>query len=69
MTGEFAHIRGNRLVADHQDAKELLEKLGSEPKRGKGDVFSVNASICSILINKNDTNLPQCPFLLAGASR
>jgi hypothetical protein len=40
ISKDFAHIEGNTLVPDHQDAKELLEKLGSNPKHEKGDVFS-----------------------------
>jgi len=34
-----AHLEGDTLVADTEDAKELLEKLGSTPKHVKGDIF------------------------------
>jgi hypothetical protein len=40
ISKDFAHIEGNTLVPDHQDAKELLEELGSQPRHEKGDVFS-----------------------------
>lgn len=39
ISKQDAHIEGDRLVPDSTDAKELLEKLGSEPKLIKGDVF------------------------------
>jgi hypothetical protein len=34
-----AHIEGERLVPDTEDAKQVLEELGSEPQHVKGDVF------------------------------
>ena len=34
-----AHLEGDTLVADTEDAKRLIETLGSKPKRVKGDVF------------------------------
>lgn len=34
-----AHIEGDTLVADIDDAKRLIEDLGSKPKHVKGDVF------------------------------
>jgi hypothetical protein len=34
-----AHIEGDTLVADTEDARKLLETLGSKPKHVKGDVF------------------------------
>lgn len=34
-----AHRDGDKLVADSQDAKNLLSKLGSEPIHQKGDIF------------------------------
>jgi hypothetical protein len=39
VSKEFAHIEGDRLVADHPDAKSLFEDLGATPKHVKGDVF------------------------------
>ena len=35
-----AHIENGRLVPDSENAKELLNNLGSVPKLLKGDVFS-----------------------------
>jgi len=40
VSKDFAHVEGDTLVADHDDAKELFEKLGSTPKHEKGDVFT-----------------------------
>jgi hypothetical protein len=34
-----AHLEGDTLVADTEDAKRLIETLGSKPKHVKGDVF------------------------------
>lgn len=34
-----AHIKGDRLIPDTDDARELLGELGSRPKRVKGDIF------------------------------
>ena len=34
-----AHMEGDTLVPDTEDAKKLIESLGSKPKHGKGDVF------------------------------
>jgi hypothetical protein len=34
-----AHIQGDTLVADTDDAKRLIESLGSKPKHVKEDVF------------------------------
>jgi len=34
-----AHIEGDTLVADTDDARSLIEDLGSKPKHVKGDVF------------------------------
>ena len=34
-----AHIEGDKLVPDTADARDLLAKLGSEPRHVKGDVF------------------------------
>ena len=40
VSKEDAHISDNLLVPDSQDAKDLLKKLGSEPKHQKGDIFT-----------------------------
>ena len=37
---DHAHREGDRLVADSKDAKNVLSKLGSEPKHVRGDRFS-----------------------------
>jgi hypothetical protein len=34
-----AHIEGDKLVPDTADVRNLLAKLGSEPRHVKGDVF------------------------------
>jgi hypothetical protein len=34
-----AHLEGDTLVADTQDARKLLGSLGSKPKHIKGDIF------------------------------
>lgn len=35
-----AHIEGERLVADTDDVRELLDNLGSKPQHVKGNVFT-----------------------------
>lgn len=39
VSKDFAHLEGKTLVPDHQEAKDLFNKLGSTPKHVKGDVF------------------------------
>ena len=39
ISKDFAHVENGRLVADHDDAQELLDRLGSTPKHVKGDFF------------------------------
>jgi hypothetical protein len=39
ISKEDAHRRGQSLVADTEDAQEVLEQLGSTPKHVKGDIF------------------------------
>jgi len=39
ISKDDAHIEGDTLVADTDDAKRLIEALGSKPKHVKGDVF------------------------------
>jgi hypothetical protein len=34
-----AHLEGDTLVGDTEDARKLIAALGSKPKRVKGDVF------------------------------
>ncbi len=34
-----AHLSGSTLVPDSQDARDLLDKLGSKPRHLKGDIF------------------------------
>jgi hypothetical protein len=41
VSKEDAHIEGETLVADSEDAKQLIESLGSKPKHVKGDIFEV----------------------------
>ncbi|HZZ98928.1 MAG TPA: hypothetical protein VFG51_03270 [Candidatus Saccharimonadia bacterium] len=40
ISKDMAHIDSGVLVADAQDAKDLLSKLGSTPIQEKGDVFT-----------------------------
>jgi hypothetical protein len=35
-----AHVQGTTLVPDTRDARELFNKLGSPPKRIRGDIFA-----------------------------
>lgn len=39
VSKEDAHIEGEALVGDSEDAKQLIESLGSKPKHVKGDIF------------------------------
>jgi hypothetical protein len=34
-----AHVEGDSLIGDTQEAKDLIKKLGSKPVHKKGDVF------------------------------
>jgi hypothetical protein len=36
---EDAHVAGNRLVGNTKDAKDIINKLGSEPVHKMGDIF------------------------------
>ena len=39
ISKEDAHLEGDTLVADTEDARSLIESLGSKPKHVKEDVF------------------------------
>lgn len=39
ISKEDAHIENDKLVPDTEDAKGILEQLGSEPKHLKADIF------------------------------
>lgn len=39
VSKKSAHLEGEKLVADTDDVMKLLDKLGSEPKHVKGDIF------------------------------
>lgn len=39
ISKDDAHIENERLVPDTDDARGILEKLGSEPKHVKADIF------------------------------
>jgi len=39
ISKEDAHIEGSTLVSDTDDAKEVIESLGTKPKHVKGDIF------------------------------
>ncbi len=39
ISKDDAHVEGNKIVPDTEDARKLLETLGSEPSFIKGDIF------------------------------
>lgn len=39
VSKEDAHVVGDMLIPDTQDARDLFARLGSEPKHTRGDVF------------------------------
>ena len=39
VSKEDAHIEGETLIGDNEDAKQLIESLGTKPKHVKGDIF------------------------------
>ena len=39
ISKEHAHIENDKLVADTEDARKVLERLGSEPQHIEGDRF------------------------------
>jgi hypothetical protein len=39
ISKDDAHIEGDTLVADTNDARSVIEALGSKPKHVKGDIF------------------------------
>jgi hypothetical protein len=39
ISKEDAHLEGDTLVANSEDARKVIEALGSRPKHLKGDVF------------------------------
>lgn len=39
ISKDKAHVEGSTLIPDDEDAKQLLEKLGSKPVHIKGDIF------------------------------
>lgn len=40
---EDAHVRGNKLIPDTKDAKDLIKQLGSQPVHLNGDRFKAKA--------------------------
>lgn len=40
VSKDYAHVEGDTLVADSDEAKDLLESLGSQPVHEKGDIFT-----------------------------
>jgi hypothetical protein len=40
ISQEDAHVEGGELIADSNDAKNVLENLGSKPEHIEGDRFS-----------------------------
>ena len=45
ISKDDAHIEGDTLVADTEDARSLIESLGSKPKHVKEDVFEAKDRI------------------------
>jgi hypothetical protein len=43
ISKDDAHMEGEQLVADSEDAKNLLDRLGSKPIHEKGDVFKAKS--------------------------
>ena len=39
VSKEDAHNEGETLIGDSEDAKQLIESLGTKPKHVKGDIF------------------------------
>ncbi|MBN9518080.1 hypothetical protein J0H58_06110 [bacterium] len=39
VSKQDAHVEGGKLIPDTADARDLLAKLGSEPRHVEGDVF------------------------------
>jgi hypothetical protein len=39
ISKEDAHIEGDTLIADTNDAREVIDSLGSKPRHVKGDIF------------------------------
>lgn len=39
ISKQDAHLEGDELIADSDDARDLLDTLGSKPKHLKGDIF------------------------------
>lgn len=39
ISKQDAHLEGDVLIADSEDAKNLIDELAAKPKRLKGDVF------------------------------
>src|SRR5262245_19320999 len=39
VSKDMAHVENGRLVADHPDARNLFDELGSTPQHVKGDIF------------------------------
>lgn len=49
ISKEDAHIRGDALIADSNDAKKLLDRFGSKPRHVEGDIFTA----------KDQPNIPE----------
>ncbi|MEZ5346813.1 MAG: hypothetical protein R2681_14780 [Pyrinomonadaceae bacterium] len=43
ISKDMAHESGGKLIADHEDANDLLKEFESQPKKVEGDRFSVKA--------------------------
>ncbi len=43
ISKEHAHIEGGKLVPDSEDAREVLEALGSEPEHLEGNRFTAKS--------------------------
>ena len=45
ISKEHAHMEGGKLVPDSEDAREVLEALGSEPEHLEGDRFTAKSRL------------------------
>lgn len=58
ISKDDAHIEGETIVADTDDARSVIEALGSKPKHVKGDIFEAKDSP-NIPENKKPTEAQQ----------
>ena len=52
LSKQLAHVEGGKLLADHHDAQEVLDNLGSTPEHVEGDLFF--ARLCPNVPEKDE---------------